>query len=106
MARYKTKGHEIQAEQFFLDKPLPFQDVGPVVSYDDGVFSVETIDGNRVPLNDGDWVILEPGSTTCAYPCNPTVFLARYELCDEASAAKPVALRVQDEKRGLDGQIK
>lgn len=105
MARYKTRGHEIQAEQFFLGQPLPFRDVGPVVSYEDGVFSVETIDGNRIPLNDGDWVILEPGSTTCAYPCRPTIFEARYEPCKDAPADKPVALRVQDEKRELDERI-
>lgn len=104
MARYKTRGHEIQAEQFFTGKPLPFRDVGPVVSLDDGVFSVETIDGNRIPLNEGDWVILEPGSTTCAYPCSPSVFQARYERC-ATPAVKPVAQRVQDEKRELDDRI-
>jgi hypothetical protein len=55
--KFRKKPIIVEAEQFWPDKPLPFNDRGPVVCFD-GKWYVETIHGQRADLEPGDWVIL------------------------------------------------
>lgn len=98
MAKYKSKPNVIEAEQFFIDQPLPFRDKGPYVcigcihSADTscsqcGRFFVITAHRQRVFLEDGDWIVLEPVGplvpSFAAYPVKPDIFATRYELAEE-----------------------
>ena len=78
MAKYRKKPVVVEAEQFFSDRPLPFNDRGPVVCFDEGWY-VETIHGQKTKIVDGDWVILETGGRYQAYPCKPAIFAEIYE---------------------------
>ena len=78
--KYRKKPVVVDAEQFFVGKPLPFNERGPVVCFD-GEWYVETIHGQRANIVDGDWIILEQGGKLYqAYPCKPEVFDRTYEV--------------------------
>ena len=79
MPRFRKRPVEIEAEQFFDGKALPFSDRGPVVCFDGFHWYVETVHGQRTVLADGDWVILEPRGVHQAYPCKPDIFEASYD---------------------------
>jgi hypothetical protein len=77
--KFRHKPTEVEAEQFFPEKGLPFQDRGPVVCFDEKGWYVETVHGERASLEPGDWVILEPRGRAHAYPCKPGIFESTYE---------------------------
>ncbi len=79
--KYRKKPVVIEAEQFWPDKPLPFNDRGPVVCFNEGWYVV-TIHDQRADLAPGDWVILESRGINAAYPCKPDIFDACYEAVD------------------------
>lgn len=79
MAKYCKKPVVVEAEQFWLGNPLPFNHLGPVVCFDGERWYVETIHGEKAQLVPGDWVILEPRGQYRAYPCKPDIFAANYE---------------------------
>lgn len=95
--RFETIRRIIEAEQFFRDKPLPLREKGPYVGFGCSCvnnehthgacsfcnrFWVVTAHGNKVALNDGDWVIPEPAGphtiAYAAYPVKPEIFAAAY----------------------------
>lgn len=82
--KFKARDIQINAEQFFHDKPLPFRDKGPYVCFDDGKFYVITAHAQKAYLADGDWVVPEPVGPSvpsfAAYPVKPEIFAARWEL--------------------------
>lgn len=74
----------VEAEQFFPDKPLPFNKYGLVVCFDDWKWCVETARGQKAFLAPGDWIILEePKDGFRAYPCKPDIFEKIYEKFTE-----------------------
>lgn len=76
---YRKKPIVIEAEQFFMNQPLPFRDRS-AVAFDGENFYLETMHKNqKVILEDGDWVIPEPNGVNF-YPCKPDVFEQTYEL--------------------------
>lgn len=77
--KFRKRPIVVEAEQFRVGQPLPFNDRGPYVCFEDGRFYVETIHGEQATLTDGDWVILEPSTHWRAYPCKPDIFEATYE---------------------------
>lgn len=84
MAKYRKLPVEIEAEQFFYDKPCI-----PGVFYptkQDGVYVgdafVVTMHEQRVYLQNGDWVVPEPDGEHY-YPIKDTVFRASYVPVEE-----------------------
>jgi hypothetical protein len=87
--KFRKKPIVIEAEQFFVDKPLP---PGVIIeTYTDGPewgytgklskrYYVATLEG---PLNvsDGDWII--KGIKGEFYPCKPDIFELTYEAVNE-----------------------
>lgn len=82
MPVFRKRPVEVEAEQFFSTKSLPFHNRGPIVCFDGLYWYVETIHGQKTVLADGDWVILEPRGQFQAYPCKPDIFEASYEPAD------------------------
>ncbi len=78
--KFRSKPVEIEANQFFHAAVAP---IG-VMGREDGSCYVVTIQGEKVNVNEGDWIILEnpPGDGTRAYPCKQEVFAKRYEPCE------------------------
>ena len=78
--RYKNKPLTIDAEQFFPDKPLPFNKKGPYVAMDGHGYYVVTAHAKSVYLETGDFVVLEPSGpltpSFAAYPVKPDIFHA------------------------------
>ena len=63
---------KFQAEQFFLDKPLPFGN--KAACYFDGErWYVVTAHAQPAYIVDGDWIIPEPDGSGF-YPCKPDIF--------------------------------
>lgn len=92
MAQFRKKPVIVEAEQFWPDKPLPFNERGPVVEYD-GEFFVITIHNEKAHLAPGDWVILEPrGPINNAYPCKPDIFAANYSPAADGIPVPKAAL--------------
>ena len=92
MARYRSRPSEIEAVQFDPQgkhrQTLPegVHCIPPTVdNYADTIcfFWVVTIQGNRVQIKAGEWIITEPDDATRRYPCAPDVFAKRWELIDE-----------------------
>jgi len=50
-------------------------------AYEGCMFYVTTIQGQKVPVSEGEWIIAEPDGIH-HYPCAPDVFAARYEPVD------------------------
>jgi hypothetical protein len=85
MARYRAKQiNEIEAEQFLPPHQIP-KGVSDVYELSDGVFSgrVWTIQGQRVSVNAGEWIVEESNNSDCHYPIDDTVFREKYELVDK-----------------------
>ena len=90
MTKYRKKPVVIEAEQFRLNEPLPFQRYNPVMfgctCGENGVcsrcgrFWVQTLEGPLV-VSDGDWIIR--GVKGEFYPCKPDIFAATYEPVEE-----------------------
>ncbi|MCA9647866.1 MAG: hypothetical protein KC492_44550 [Myxococcales bacterium] len=68
----------VEAEQFLgPEHPLPFSP--REVCWNDGFnWYVTTIHEHRVPIREGDWIILEDDGDK-AYPCRSGIFEATYE---------------------------
>lgn len=77
MARYRSKPVEIEAEQFFPDKPLPFSSRG-ALNFDGDRWYVVTAHGQETTVVAGDWIIPEPDGRGF-YPCKADIFEKRYE---------------------------
>ena len=81
--KFRKKPVVVEAEQFWPDKPLPFNDRGPYVAFKDGQFYVVTAHAQSVFLAPGDWVIPEPVGPSvpsfAAYPVKPDIFAATFE---------------------------
>ena len=77
MPQFRKKPVVIEAEQFFADKPLPFEDRGACM-FDGSVWYVITAHGQETPIVDGDWIIPEPDNRGF-YPCKPDIFTATYD---------------------------
>lgn len=82
MAKYRKKPLTVEAEQFFVDGPLPFRDRGPIVGFNGEYFYVTTAQGQQVYLCDGDWVVLESTGDFRAYPIRNDIFEATYEAIE------------------------
>lgn len=73
MTTFRSKPTTIEAEQF-LDTNNP----PPGVQQQDWIFYVVTIQGERVPVHVGEWIIKEPTGDGY-YPCADEVFQKRWE---------------------------
>ncbi len=82
--KYRKKPIVVEAEQFFLGKPHPF-DGKKVVQFDSNNFFVLDAASRKIILQSGDWVILEQhcDKPNRAYPCTPEVFAQTYEPVPE-----------------------
>ncbi len=81
MPKFKKKPIIIEAQQFLIDKPLPFADKR-AVAFDGENWYVETIhDNQKVIIENGDWIIPEPNGVNF-YPCKDEIFVATYEPVD------------------------
>lgn len=81
MPLFRKRPVVVEAEQFLVGQPLPFNDRGPYVCFDEG-FYVITVHGQRTAVANGDWIILEQNSRSYefrAYPCKPNIFDASYK---------------------------
>ncbi len=78
--RFRSKTVEIEANQFLKRGECPLG----VFTREDGSHYVITIQGEKVNITKGDWIILEdpPGDGTRAYPCKPEVFERRWSNID------------------------
>ena len=74
MAKYRKMPIVVDAEQFAsIDNPPR----GVFLDWDNAAY-VDTINKHSVPVNLGDWVIMEPDGVHF-YPCDPDVFASTYE---------------------------
>jgi len=83
MAKYRKKPTVIDAEQFFLDKRLPFSNEG-VCMLDKGRWYIETLEG-RLHITNADW-IAKGYSTKQGYhfwPIKPDYFEENYEKVED-----------------------
>ena len=94
MPRFRSKPTEVEAEQFTADhvlrlKPLPpglhREETGDAGSLEGAEvrFYVVTVQGEKVYVRPGEWVIVEmnrgTGCTPFAYPCADAIFRAKYD---------------------------
>jgi len=81
MPKFRTKPREVVAEQFHA-YPADGEGWPKGVEVEDGGGPfVTTAHGQRVYLENGDWVIAEPDGRGY-YPCKPDIFADRYEACE------------------------
>lgn len=75
--KYRSKPVEVEANQFTKRGECPLG----VFTREDGTHYVITTQGQAVPVQPGEWIIIEnpPGDGTRAYPCSDEVFKKRYE---------------------------
>jgi hypothetical protein len=82
--RYRKKPIIVDAEQWLGPQSCPMR--GVYVSTEGVSYFCVTAQRESVPINWGDWIILEAkqdgGHTVLAYPCAPDVFAATYEPTD------------------------
>jgi hypothetical protein len=79
MGKYRKGTAVVEAEQFLINvRPLPFEP-DPVVCLGNDGWYVITINGQEVPIADGEWIIRETGTKDRAYTCKPDVFEKTYE---------------------------
>lgn len=81
MPKFRSKPREIEAEQFFERRPLPFADRA-ACCFNRGRWYVVTIHGQETDIVEGDWIIPEPDGIHF-YPCKPDIFAATYEAVEE-----------------------
>jgi hypothetical protein len=94
MAKFQSRPVQIEAEQFFHDKPLPFWN-RRACHFVDGRWIVVTAHGQETQIVDGDWIVAEPDGRGF-YPVKPDIFCKRWEPCpstpeSNASSAGPTA---------------
>lgn len=77
MPKFRKKPIEIEAEQFFVDNPLPFAD-RCACKFDGERWFVVTAHGQETTIVDGDWIIPEPDGRGF-YPCKPDIFENTYD---------------------------
>lgn len=76
MPQFQTKRRFIEANQFQHGATAP---IG-VRTREDGSYYVKMLGGMEVPVEDGDWIVLEPNSEgQLAHPCKPSIFNKNYE---------------------------
>jgi hypothetical protein len=85
MAKFRRKAGEVEAEQYVSHNHKPYP---PGLQFDGGgkgrspsVPYVTTSNGQKVYVQQGDWIIAEPGGGY--YPCNPEIFHALYDPVEE-----------------------
>jgi hypothetical protein len=77
MPKFRKRPVVIEAEQFFIQKPLPFQvPYGVCHLSDEEGWHVHTPEG-ILHISEGDWIIR--GVKGEFYPCKPDIFEATYE---------------------------
>lgn len=83
MAKYRAKQiTEIEAEQFLPPNQIP-KGVSNVYGSTDGTTysgQVWTIQGERVNVKAGEWIVQEPDNPERYYPIADEVFKRKYEL--------------------------
>jgi hypothetical protein len=71
--KFRKKPVVVEAEQWFPGKEVAgVIETGPEAAY------VTTIQGRRVKLSPGEWVITEPDGIH-HYPCDPDVFRKQFD---------------------------
>lgn len=83
MAKYRAKQiTEIEAEQFLPPNQIPKGVFNVYGSPDGTVYSgqVWTIQGQRVNVKTGEWIVQEPDNPERFYPIADEVFKRKYEL--------------------------
>ncbi len=73
--KYKSKVFYIEAEQFLPGKIVR----GVYQDSENGKYYVITIQGQKVFLDYGEWVIEEDQNRDYHYPCNDIIFKKKYE---------------------------
>ena len=84
MPFYEKKRMIVDARQFYIgirnhDELLELAHWcgGEIVDFAELILT--TIQGEKVPVHPGEWIILESGAPGRAYPCHPDVFAATYD---------------------------
>ena len=83
MAKYRAKQiTEIEAEQFLPPNQIPKGVFNVYCSPDGTVYSCQvlTIQGERVNVKAGEWIVQEPDNPERYYPIADEVFKRKYEL--------------------------
>ncbi len=83
MAKYRAKQiNEIEAEQFLPPLQIPKGVFNVYGSPNSEVYSgqVWTIQGERVNVKAGEWIVQEPDNSERYYPIADEVFKRKYEL--------------------------
>lgn len=75
--KYRKRPIVIEAEQFFDDKPLPFEGQR-AIHWDGTRWYVITAHGQETTIVNGDWIIPEPDGRGF-YPCKDDIFRATYD---------------------------
>ena len=86
MKKYKTKQiTEIEAEQFLPPNQIPSGVMNVYSSVDGTTYSgqVVTIQGERVNVKPGEWIVRESDNPDRYYPIADAVFKRKYELINE-----------------------
>lgn len=80
MPTFRKKHIEIEAEQFWPGKPVPFGERGTYVKCSaTNRWYVRTSMGQRLLLKPGDWVVIERGRDHPAYVLKDDIFQMLYE---------------------------
>ena len=78
MAKFRKKPVVIEAMQFWENSP----DGWPLGVYTEGgQYFIDTLEGNRFQVSEGDWVIT--GIKGERYACKPDIFAATYDPVPE-----------------------
>ena len=86
MAKYKAKQISIiEAEQFLPPIKVPKGVFNVYCSPDGSTYSgqVWTIQGERVNVKAGEWIVQEPNNPDRHYPISDDVFRQKYELVND-----------------------
>jgi hypothetical protein len=87
MTRYVKKPIQIEAEQFFYDKPtmkgIFYPDKSPDGRTYEGDAFVITAHDQRVYVQNGDWILPEPDGEHF-YPVTDAIFKATYDVVRES----------------------
>jgi len=102
MAKFRKRPIVVDAEQFFYSHPaLPGVFYPPLI---DGIYVgdafVVTAHGQRVYLQNGDWVIAEADGEHY-YPCKDEIFAATYEPADMPDALAAMTARAEQAEAKL-----